>query len=147
MTTLRSSSFLRLFVLPFVLSFWVSACSSSSWRPIEASPLTADAVADADSLRVITADSQQVILYPEITLLADTLVGRVRVAVKQRGQTIVERTRTAMPLDSVQSVEMIPVSRTNWGTAAIIVVAVGLTLWAVSNIEFPDWGNWGTRSD
>ena len=99
MTTLRSSSFLRLFVLPFVLSFWVSACSSSSWRPIQASPLTADAVADADSVRVLTAHRQRLILlYPEITVLADSLIG----SSDPEGWV-----RTAIPLDSIQRTEEI----------------------------------------
>ncbi|HSM08766.1 MAG TPA: hypothetical protein VLA33_07080, partial [Gemmatimonadota bacterium] len=58
MTTLRSSSFLRLFVLPFVLSFWVSACSR--WVDLEPPYGPAIKAAQTDEWRV-TANGQRMV--------------------------------------------------------------------------------------
>ena len=72
MTTLRSSSFLRLFVLPFVLSFWVSACTSM--RVLEP-PLERSLAAEQPSSVIVTLDDGEKLKIVSPTIRNDSIVG------------------------------------------------------------------------
>ncbi len=111
----RRSRFVRLFLVPFTLTFFLSACQK--WVPLE--PPVTQALADAhpNPVRLTVADSEDKIEFSGWRVEADSIVG-----VTTRGRN------ASILVEDVQAVEARKTSagKTALGTVGLVAIGVGV---------------------
>lgn len=83
-------------------ALWLVTGACSRWTPLETAPLTTEVIADENRVRIITEDRTSTILYQELSVQDDSLVGFLQ-AGEERAQPAEQR--VGIPLDEIAEIE------------------------------------------
>lgn len=114
---------------------WIGTSACHKWVPLETSPPLAEQVDSGDRLRVTTADGQEIGLFHDVRLGADTLSGFTA-----RGHSDAPSRRVAIALRDIERIEA---RKAKVGSTIALVAGGGLLIAAIIAAATFDLGNLG----